>query len=47
MPNVMQEDKTPKLKVSRQRRSKQASPNIVAAEFVSLDNQIEDSPKAK
>jgi hypothetical protein len=31
MPTVMQEDKTPKLKTSRQRRSKQASPDIVAA----------------
>jgi hypothetical protein len=40
MPTTMQEDKTPKLKTSRQRRTKQASPDIVAVEFVSLDTQI-------
>jgi hypothetical protein len=47
MPTTMQEDKTPKLKTSRQRRSKQASPDIVATKFVSLDTQIEDSPVEK
>jgi hypothetical protein len=47
MPNAMQVDKTPKLKTSKQRRNKYASPDIIAAEFVSLDTQIEEPPVEK
>jgi hypothetical protein len=43
MPTTLQEDRTPKIKTRRQRRTEQASPDIVVVEFVSF----EDSPVAK
>jgi hypothetical protein len=37
----MQVEKTPKSKTYKQRRNKQANPDIFAAEFVSLGTQTE------
>jgi hypothetical protein len=44
---TMQQDKTPRTKTRRQKKAKQLSPEIVAAEFVPVDTLIKESPEAK